>query len=217
MEPRNHTNKREQDLFRDIFAVLVLKLRTFGLLIKFFVLRNKMKFLAIFGFLMIALTGCSRSAPQTVQNPNSNQAPQRNEKMQSVVSHTTENQPPPAGNLSNTGTGTKTKWTQSGNPIDTKEFDNEIALAVKAQKAKPADAAATSALADAYFKRGFALTEARQYASALGDFRRSVKYDPKNKEANDWIDQIITIYNSINKESPKEGEEPPPLPFKKEN
>ena len=178
-----------------------------------------MKFLAIFGFLVIALTGCSSSAPQTVQNPNTNQAPQRNEKMQSVVSHTLENQTPPAGNSSNTnaGTGTKTKWTQSGNPIDTKEFDNEIAQAVKAQKAKPADAAANSALADAYFKRGFALTEARQYASALGDFRRVIKYDPKNEGAKEWIDQIITIYNSINKEYPKEGEEPPPLPFKKEN
>lgn len=173
--------------------------------------------LAITSFLALALTGCNSSAPQAVQNPNSNQAPQRNEKMQSVVSHTTENQPPPAGNSSNTGTGTKTKWTQSGNPIDTKDFDNEIAQAVKAQKAKPTDAAANSALADAYFKRGFALTEARQYASALGDFRRVIKYDPKNEDAKGWIDQIISIYNSINKEYPKEGEEPPPLPFKKEN
>jgi hypothetical protein len=41
-----------------------------------------------------------------------------------------------------------------------------------------------------------------------------IKYDPKNEEARGWIDQIISIYNSINKEYPKEGEEPPPLPFK---
>lgn len=174
-----------------------------------------MKNLAIFGFLALTFTGCSNSAPQTVQNPNSNQA-QRNEKMQSVVSHTTENQPPPAVNSSDKGAGTKTKWTQSGSPIDTKEFDSEIAAAEKVHKAKPTDAAANSALADAYFKRGFALTEARQYASALGDFRRAIKYDPKNEDAKGWIDQIISIYNSINKEYPKEGEEPPPLPFKKE-
>jgi tetratricopeptide (TPR) repeat protein len=172
--------------------------------------------LAITGLLALTFTGCNSSAPQSVQNPNSNQAPQRNEKMQSVVSHTTENQPPPVGNSSNTAAGPKSKWTQSGNPIDTQEVDSEIARAVKAQKAKPTDAAANSALADAYFKRGFALTEARQYASALGDFRRVIKYDPENEEARGWIDQIITIYNSINKEYPKEGEEPPPLPFKKE-
>jgi hypothetical protein len=175
-----------------------------------------MKKLAIFGFFAFLLTGCNSSAPQTVQTSNSNQAPQRNEKMQSVVSHTTENQPPPAGNSSNTTAGPKTKWTQSGNPIDTKEFDSEISQAVKAQKANPKDTAANSALADAYFKRGFALTEARQYASALGDFRRVLKYDSSNEEAKGWIDQIISIYNSINKEYPKEGEEPPPLPFKKE-
>lgn len=175
-----------------------------------------MKFLTIFGLLTLAFTGCNNSRPQAVQTPDSNQAPQRNEKMQSVVSHTTENQPPPAGNSYNTNAPAKTKWTQSGNPIDTKLFDNEIARAVKAQKANPADGPANYALADAYFKRGFALTESRQYASALGDFRRVIKYDPTNEEAKGWIDQIISIYNSINKEYPKEGEEPPPLPFKKE-
>jgi hypothetical protein len=61
-----------------------------------------------------------------------------------------------------------------------------------------------------------ALTDARQYASALGDFRRALKYDPSSEEAKTWIDQIIKIYDSMNKEYPKEGEEPPPLPWKGE-
>ena len=61
-----------------------------------------------------------------------------------------------------------------------------------------------------------ALTQpARQYASALGDFRRAVKNDPTNTEAQDWIKQIITIYDSINRSYPQEGEEPPPLPMQK--
>lgn len=169
-----------------------------------------MKILAIVGLGVLIFTGCSSSAPRAVENSNSNQSSPRNEKMQSVVSHSTENQTPPAGNA----TGEKTKWTQSGNPIDTKEFDSEIAAAVKAQKAKPKDVAANAALAEAYFKRGFALTEARQYASALGDYRRTLKYDASNEEAQKWIDMITSIYNSKNQEFPKEGEEPPPLPFK---
>ena len=88
-----------------------------------------------------------------------------------------------------------------------------IVAAVKAQKAKPKDAAANSALAEAYFKRGFALTEARQYASALGDYRRTLKYDAANEEAKKWIEIITSIYNSKSQDYPKEGEEPPPLPF----
>lgn len=171
--------------------------------------------LAIIGFLAILLTGCSSNAPRAVQNSNSNQAAQRDEKMQSVVSHTTENQPPP-GNSTSQPTGPKAKWTQSGNPIDTKELDTEIAKAEKARKTQPKDAAANSALAEAYFKRGFALTEARQYASALGDYRRTLKYDAANEEAKKWIEIITSIYNSKNQDYPKEGEEPPPLPFNKE-
>lgn len=171
-----------------------------------------MKYIITLGLLLLAFTGCSSNAPRAVENSNSNQAAQRDEKMQSVVSHTTENQPPP-GNSTSQPTGPKTKWTQSGNPIDTKGFDGEIAKAEKARKAQPKDAAANSALAEAYFKRGFALTEARQYASALGDYRRTLKYDAANEEAKKWIEIITSIYNSKNQDYPKDGEEPPPLPF----
>ena len=80
---------------------------------------------------------------------------------------------------------------------------------------KANDPAAKKALADTYLKRGVALTEARQYASALGDYRRTIKYDPENTEAKEWIDKIIMIYDGMNKSYPKEGEEPPPLPFTK--
>ncbi len=115
-------------------------------------------------------------------------------------------------------TGSKSKWKQSGDPIDTKEFDTAIAVAEVALKKSPNDLAVKKRLADAYFARGMALTDpARQYASALGDFRRAVKYDPTNSTAKGWIDQITMIYDSMNRESPKEGEEPPPLPFTKPN
>ncbi|HTH37046.1 MAG TPA: tetratricopeptide repeat protein, partial [Pyrinomonadaceae bacterium] len=81
-------------------------------------------------------------------------------------------------------------------------------------KNKPDDKATKKSLADAYFDRGFALTEARQYASATGDFRRALKLDPTHEEAKKWLDQIVGIYKMLKKEPPPEGEEPPPLPFK---
>jgi tetratricopeptide (TPR) repeat protein len=174
-----------------------------------------MKRLLILGtFLALAFTGCTTRAPQAVDNSNTN-SPQRNEKMKSVVAHTTENENPPMnGSVPPANSGAKTKWSQSGNPIDTKEFDARIVQAEKDLKSRPKEASAKTNLSQAYYERGMALTDARQYASALGDFRRAVKLDPANEDAKGWIDQIISIYNSINKEFPKEGEEPPPLPFK---
>jgi tetratricopeptide (TPR) repeat protein len=167
-------------------------------------------------FLSIALlfAGCN-SAPQPVANGNSPVAsPERSEKTQTVIAHTTENQPPPMSD-SAAPSGPKSKWTQSGDPIDTKEYDDAIAAAEKATKSKPNDTGAKKSLADAYYKRAVALTDARQYAAALGDYRRTVKYDPDNGEAKNWIDQIVGIYDSMNREAPPEGQEPPPLSTKK--
>ncbi len=108
---------------------------------------------------------------------------------------------------------TKTMWKQSGTPIDVKKNDAEIAEAEKTLKSKPGDEAAKKNLSEAYMRRGIALTEARQYASALGDYRRSVKYDSTNEESKSGMEVILTIYKSLNREAPSEGQEPPPLPF----
>lgn len=169
-----------------------------------------MKKISVLGFLALISFGCGNSAPPTnVSTQNSNS---------SVTSHSSENPGNSAGPNSTVvpKSETKTKWTQSGNPIDTAEFDAEIAKAETAFKAKPADAAAKKSLSVAYAKRGVALTEARQYASALGDYRRTLKLDPGNEEAKNGMDTIIGIYESLNREYPKEGEEPQPLPLKKE-
>ena len=159
--------------------------------------------------ILAALTVACGNAGQPVRNSNS-AAASPPEKSQTAISHTLEKQTPPADPAS----GGKSKWTQSGEPIDTKEFDASIAAAEKALAAKPNDEAAQKALSAAYFKRADALTGARQYASALGDYRTAVKHDPTNADAKQWIDQIISIYSSIGRDYPKEGEEPPPLPAK---
>ena len=111
----------------------------------------------------LAIAACNDSAPRPVANANTTMADQTSSRPETVIAHSTENKSAP---ISNTG---KTKWTQSGEPIDTKEFDTEIAGAEKTLKSKPNDAEAKTAVGDAYYKRAVALTEARQYASALGD------------------------------------------------
>jgi hypothetical protein len=160
------------------------------------------------------LVGCAKGPQPVAQNSNTGSNGARSDRPQTTIAHTTEGQPPSAPSANSTGTGGK--WTQSGNPIDTGEFDSAVTAAENALKAKPSDAGAKAALVDAYFKRGFALTEARQYASALGDYRRALKIDPSHEESKKWQQQIIGIYEMMKKEYPKEGEEPPPLPFKKE-
>ena len=167
-----------------------------------------MKHLTKFILIAAFATACTNAAKPVAQDTNAAK-PTNTEKSQTAIAHTTENQTPPAN------TGTPSKWKQSGDPIDTKVFDTAIATAEVAFKKKQDDAAAKKALAEAYYKRADALTAARQYASALGDYRRTLKYDPSNKDAKDWIEKITMIYSSMNKEAPPEGEEPPPLTLEK--
>ena len=157
----------------------------------------------------VFFAACDSASP--VVNTNSANTSPRSERTQTVTAHSTENQKLP--NTANSNSG-KTKWTQSGDPIDTKELDAAIASADKAFKAKPDDADAKTALAESYFNRAMALTEARQYASALGDYRRTLKYNPDHDQAKQWVDQILMIYNSMGREAPQEGKEPPPLTIK---
>ena len=167
-----------------------------------------MKYLSLFLIAAaIWFAGCSAAAPVAVQNTN---APARDERAQNTIAHGPTEQTAPVSNSNSGG-----KWTQGGDPIDTSKFDKAIAEAEKNQKAKPADVSLKQALAQAYFERGFALTESRQYASALGDYRRALKLDPNHEESKKWMDQILSIYEMLKKEAPKEGEEPPPLPLQK--
>ncbi|MGC2235652.1 MAG: hypothetical protein WA584_05800 [Pyrinomonadaceae bacterium] len=167
------------------------------------------KFTVLF-FSILVSAGCGAASRQAV-----NVAPQSSNNSLTVTSHSIDS--PNTNSTVVPKSGTKTKWTQSGNPIDTIEFDADIAKAERDLKAKPKDETAKKALAQAYVKRGVALTEARQYASALGDYRRTLKLDPKDEEAKNGMNQIISIYESLNRDYPKEGEEPPPLPFNRKN
>lgn len=156
-----------------------------------------------------AFAACGTNAVRVSENTapsNSNSLPE-----QSVIAHS--NEPTGPGPAVADPSKPKSKWTQSGTPIDTAKFDAAIKAADAALKKSPKSAEAKKALAKAYFDRGMALTDARQYPSALGDYRRALEADPEMAEAKEWVDQIIGIYAGMNREAPKPGEEPPPLPF----
>ncbi len=101
-----------------------------------------------------------------------------------------------------------------GTPIDTSQYDREIARLEAA--AKTGNEATKKELAQAYLARAKALTGAQQYRSALGDYRRTLKYDAGNSDANSMESQIIVIFKSLNREAPAPGTEPAPLPYTKQ-
>lgn len=115
------------------------------------------------------------------------------------------------------GPDKKSTWTRSGDPIDTSKFDREIAEAEQNLKSDINSAEKKNALSGAYYKRGVALTEARQYASAIGDYRAALQYNPSNEDAKKWIATIAGIYQSMNREIPPPGKEPKPLEYKKDS
>lgn len=162
--------------------------------------------------------GCGNNTA-TVQNSNSASQPMRAEKLQSTTVHTTEGQATPQPVDANAAAAAESakggRFTQGGNPIDVTEYNKAIAEAQRSMKPDPKNAEARQKVAQAYFDRGFALTEARQYAAALKDYRSALKLVPDHAESIKWEKQIIGIYEMMKKEYPKPGEEPDPLPFAK--
>jgi hypothetical protein len=131
-----------------------------------------------------------------------------------VSSHSIDKKLPPAA-PSSAPAGPGSGGSPMQKSVDVSGFTAAIEKAEKDYKAKPSDAAAKDALATAYFKRAFVLTDAAQYRAALGDFRKGLKLKPEDQEAKGMHDQIIGIFASIGREAPKEGEEPPPMPVSK--
>jgi tetratricopeptide (TPR) repeat protein len=98
-----------------------------------------------------------------------------------------------------------------GEFIETSAYDARIKRFEEQLKKKPNDEGARKLLAHAYLERGNALTQARQYGAALGDFRRTLAYDPNNEEARYWSDTITGIFNQMQRPVPTAGAEPTPL------
>lgn len=165
---------------------------------------KKSIFLTIIALVSI---GCGSSAPtQTNNTTTTASTPNRKEEL-TVTSHSSENQKPPMSQSNSTSGGSPMQKS-----VDVSVLTANIEKAEKEFKAKPGDTGAKDALATAYFERAFVLTKAAQYSAALGDFRKGLKLRPDEKEAKSMHDQIVSIYESMGREVPKEGEEKSPMP-----
>jgi tetratricopeptide (TPR) repeat protein len=100
-------------------------------------------------------------------------------------------------------------------PIDAAEMTAVIERTEKQYRNNQKDEKAKDELAKAYFVRATALTSAAQYRAALGDYRKGLKLNPNDEDARKMHDQILSIFKSIGREPPKEGEEPKPLEIEK--
>lgn len=182
-----------------------------------------MKKIIYTGILSLFLLGCSDSSPSVSQQPTTENKP-KNQQPETVAAHTLDKENeaksmPTVEDSSKTSekSDKQTKWNRGGDPIDVTELNAEVVKAEKDLKANSSDENLKKNLSKAYTKRAVALTDARQYASAIGDYRKALKYDETNEEAKTWIATITGIYKGMNREVPAEGEEPEPLPFEKKS
>jgi predicted lipid-binding transport protein (Tim44 family) len=140
---------------------------------------------------LVAVASCNTSQPASnASNASSAQSAQSSNSPQTVVV-------PPitsahGGGNANAATAVATSVEKPS--MATPELDLKIAKAEAA----------------AYVERADVFYSAQQpmlYKFALGDFRRALRYDPKNEEARAKLDQIVSIYQSMGKPVPTNGQE----------
>lgn len=182
-----------------------------------------MKKLAFLSLLTLTAIGCNNSGAQPTANSNvANAAVNRTTAVQNtndsefLSGHSSVAETPGAMPYSGNNAGQSSSGASPmSHAVDVGKMTGDIEAADKNYKQNPKDEKAKDKLAEAYFVRAFALTDAAQYRSALGDFRKGLKLNPNNVEAKAMHDQIIDIFvNSLHRDPPKEGDEPPPMPIK---
>lgn len=172
-----------------------------------------MKRIIILSFSALFSIGCGSAAQQSQPTANaavqaSNQTLNNQAIVSSHSSDTEANRPPQSDKSS------QSESLPMAKPIDAAEMTAAIEKAETEFKKNPK---AKEDLAKAYFVRATALTGAAQYRAALGDYRKGLKLNPNDEDAKKMRDQILSIFKSLGREPPKEGEEPKPMPFKKES
>lgn len=176
-------------------------------------------------FLIISLAasvvgGCNNAAQPPNQatttnaytNMNAN-SPGRPNDSAIVSSRSTAAPPTAAPPTANRPASSGSTESPMARPIDVSQMTADIEKAEKDFEKYAKDAKTKQDLAEKYFVRATALTDAAQYRAALGDYRRSLKLDAGNEAARKMHDQILSIFKQIGREPPKEGEEPKPLPM----
>ena len=172
-----------------------------------------MKKVLILSLASLISIGCNSAAQQSNTPTNANTASVKSNDSTIVSSHSNDaekNAAPPLNKPASSSTESP-----MARPIDVAEMTADIEQAEKQYRKNQKDEKAKDELAKAYFVRATALTGAAQYRAALGDYRKGLKLNPTDEDARKMHDQILSIFKSIGREPPKEGEEPAPLPFKK--
>lgn len=162
---------------------------------------------AVCCLVMLALAGCgtapvatNRQGPTPAnQSATSSNAPTTQSAHATPVAASPKSSTPATGNVE---------------PVDTSKYDAEIKRLEEKAKKATGDQQTRVALGKAYANRGDALTGVRQYSAALGDYRRALRYDPNNEQARQMSGTIISIYKSMGREVPPEGQEQPPVTLK---
>jgi hypothetical protein len=95
--------------------------------------------------------------------------------------------------------------------LDTAALDAKITKAEAKAKASGATQADKLAAAAAYVERANLYRDAGQptlYKFALGDYRHALRYQPDNAEAREKMNEIVSIYQSMGRPVPDNGNEP---------
>jgi hypothetical protein len=95
--------------------------------------------------------------------------------------------------------------------LDTAALDAKVEKAEAKAKAGGATQADKLAAAAAYLERGNLYRDAGQpslYKFALGDYRYALRYQPDNAEAREKMNEIVSIYQSMGRPVPENGNEP---------
>jgi hypothetical protein len=140
--------------------------------------------------LAVALAGCGNTPPDQVAQPT--QTPARSARAGGAgAGHAAAPAAPHAQGA-------------QGESSSEAPSEEQIATLQEAYDKNPSDATAKTALVSAlveggdYFMYTDEVDRKVKYRKALALYRRAVKLDPENKTAREGIDQIETIYKSMN-------------------
>lgn len=160
----------------------------------------------------LCAAGCSGTTPTLTNNGNANSAATTSNQSSRTSSTGLPPVSPAHGdNAAVTPPAAATSSSSAKPGIDTAALDKKIESVEAKAKAAGATQADKLAAASAYVQRANVYRDAGQpmlYKFALGDYRRALRYQPDNEEARAKMDEIVSIYKSMNKPVPENGNEP---------
>jgi tetratricopeptide (TPR) repeat protein len=166
-----------------------------------------MKNLLIVTLIALFASACGTASEPVGQPKNANVSAEKTGSLPTISSHSQNNATAPAEPAGAKPEGASPMM----KPLDVTKMTADIEKSKVAYDKNPKDETAAKALAKAYFDRASALTGVAQYRAALGDYRKGLKLDPTDEPAKKMHDEIIRIFESMGREAPKEGDEPPPM------